>query len=340
MLERQKLLNREELKISERADCLSTFRPRAHSDPNPLYPSFESPGADILNLYNYVHNFTSSPQKRYMRSESAVEKIAESVKEGLIECSTSSMLLSCPACNHQKKVILTCKVRICGKEPCVKFRSNRVLNELSQVVKQFDKKRKPMLITLTLKGHHKLSKVLKTRFDSYLRRFIRRFELRGIRIIEIKLKKNDLYYYHYHLLVDSCYIPQKEISKEWFKISGSSIVDVRRISVLYGLGYLVKRSASPMVVRPTGQAKLDGHIDQDNEAIIEKYVRHVYKSRFYSVFGKFYIVETNDNEILCPNCKNLMVYEGVENIFESISEVIFVLSDSVSHQEKKEEVNK
>lgn len=270
---------------------------------------------------------------QYTQSQLMLEKRARTVLEGMSECSTRYMELECPHCHKEKRVVLTCHVRICGKESCIKARKSRILARMLQITSQFDKSRKPMLITLTLEGHHKLARSLKVKYDGYLRKFIRKFKLRGIRIIEIKLKEGDLFYYHYHLLVDSAYIPQKDISLEWSKITnGSYIVDVRRVSMYNGVGYLVKRSASPMVVNVPGQVRFDGKVERDLAEPVMKYLKHLHKSRFYSVFNCSDAIIDEDEEFQCPDCHIQMDYNGVVEITEAISEPIFVEARSVSNK--------
>jgi hypothetical protein len=186
-----------------------------------------------------------------------------------------------------------------------------------------------MLITLTLQGHHRLEKGAKRRYDVYVRQFIKKFKLRGIKVIEIKPKGRGLYFYHYHLLVDSFYIPQKKLSDAWLEISGSYVVDVRRISVLVGLNYLVKRSASPMVVKIEGQSDLSGSVTPDIEAVVSRYLTHVYKSRFYSVFG-FKNLVIDEDAFICPFCHTRRTHVDIEDISDARFEAVVTSLPSVS----------
>jgi hypothetical protein len=187
-----------------------------------------------------------------------------------------------------------------------------------------------MLMTLTLEGHHKLERARKQKYDGYVRKLIRVLKLRGIKVIEIKPMRDGLYFYHYHLLVDSAYIPQKKVSKIWREISGSYVVDVRRVTMNAGLGYLVRRSASPLIVGQIGQAKLNGQIEIETKYILSLYARHVYKSRFYSAFG-FERFEKEKESFFCPACRSQMVYDYTEDVIEEVfcgGKIALTLSDS------------
>jgi hypothetical protein len=260
---------------------------------------------------------------------------------------------------HEHRVRQTCLNRACDKPPCVKRRKDRVLKALSKVLDQFerqglnlhDPRACPKHIMLSYRGHHGWTKSLKKTLDGYVKTFVNEFyyrrervcreklglppmsaqlkkkllkkKLRGIKVPDL-VPHADGFYVHFHFINDGDYIPQEDLSDVWFEISGSSYVYVKPVTKKYARDYLVKRSASPISLNIIGQNTLSGKTILDNSILyaLSQYVKHVYRTKFYTIFGDF-DVPIMKEEMLCPKCNTPMLLQKTE--LEQNSEFNFVI---------------
>jgi hypothetical protein len=260
---------------------------------------------------------------------------------------------------HEHRVRQVCLNRACDKPPCVKRRKDRVLKALSKVLDQFerqglnlhDPRTCPKHIMLSYQGHHGWTKSLKKTLDGYVKTFVNEFyyrcerihreklglspmskelkkkllkkKLRGIKVPDL-VPHADGFYVHFHFINDGDYIPQEDLSDVWFEISGSSYVYVKPVTKKYARDYLVKRSASPISLNIIGQNTLSGKTTLDNSILhaLSQYVKHVYRTKFYTIFGDF-DVPTLKEEMLCPKCNMPMLLQKTE--LEQNSEFNFVI---------------
>jgi hypothetical protein len=116
--------------------------------------------------------------------------------------------------------------------------------------------------TLTLKHtpHLTLQEQLKrlyTSFSTLRRRTWWRDKVKGgVAILEVKIGRDGLWHPHLHLLLESFFLPQQQLSHEWLAVTGDSyIVDVRQVGheqkeVRYVCSYVGKPLDASIYQRP------------------------------------------------------------------------------------------
>lgn len=118
-----------------------------------------------------------------------------------------------------------CGLRWCPL--CAKARQGRIMNEVSG---WFEKVRRPVLLSLTLKHttaplKHQVYHLYKDFKKLRNRQLLKKKSKGGIWFFHIKRSKTDgLWHPHIHCLMDSDYIPKKAVSDLWRKITGGSYV--------------------------------------------------------------------------------------------------------------------
>lgn len=130
---------------------------------------------------------------------------------------------------HEKKIILnSCYLRGCPK--CESTRRYRYTKKYRNALLGF---KRVSVVLLTFVGHHKLSKQTMREHRVHIRNFMKKlgrrlvYELQYIRVLELKNHEN-LYFYHYHFLIDLPYINQKSLSQMWHQTTKTSfVVDIR-----------------------------------------------------------------------------------------------------------------
>jgi len=210
----------------------------------------------------------------------------DTIRNNLTNCMKTHIKLICGSCNEPKIIPMTCGIRICPK--CQSIREWRLRKKYKPFLKLF---KNPKLLTLTFRGYTRFDKKTKRRCDLYAYNFFRRLGNKvkfGIRVMELISQENDSFFIHYHCLVEMQYIPQKRLSDLWLKVTKSSfIVDIRKVSIRWGLSYVLK-----YVTKPT---KLDISLDVYKEIF--------YKTRLLTVFGNMYGKIYNEKYMLtCSNC--------------------------------------
>jgi len=212
------------------------------------------------------------------------------VRNKLQNCGMKISDFSCEGCGTEKGFPLFCGYRCCNK--CRKYREIRVRKRMKPILLKF---RNPKLLTLTIKGHHKLDQEIKNKIYKHAREFFRRTKLDGIRVLEIK-RYSDGYYYHLHCIIDTHkYILQSLLSKVWHNVTKDSyIVDIRRITSMVGLWYVLKYSAKPL-----------------ERMTVNEYVDFFHGTRMHTKFGRFYgmkITPDGIGYIPCPNCFGVLKF--------------------------------
>lgn len=148
--------------------------------------------------------------------------------------------LFCVDCGNMLIVESYCGDRLCFR--CNKKRAKRLNSKYKSVIEGM---KNPVLLTLTTK------RCMLTRKNvSRIRRWFDRLRHKkiwrargGLYNIEIgELDDMRMCNLHIHAIIDSVYMPQKKISEEWERISGSKIVDIRAVKIRKGLAirYLIK----------------------------------------------------------------------------------------------------
>lgn len=163
-------------------------------------------------------------------------------------CGSGCTVEYSPSTKQLRTVANYCHDRLCV--PCGNARGRRIERSL----RAFCKTRTIRFVTLTLR-HNRLPLADQiTRLYqcfSTLRR--RQWWLSNVRggcaILEVKYKPAaDQWHPHLHLLVEGDYIPQKELSANWYAVTGDSfIVDVRAVGRdKQEIGYVTKYVSKPV----------------------------------------------------------------------------------------------
>jgi len=233
----------------------------------------------------------------------------ECVKKKLEKCCSDAIVLghdleySGSTCDYQMVVPVTCQYRICKKPSCVGMRERRYIKKYQPALKQMHNIK---LLTLTFKGFDCLR--TKKEHDRNVNNFIRRLKrhygkFNYICVLEVNARDDDMYYFHYHILTDLRYIPQKKLSDMWYDVTKTSfVVDIRRCNPQLGLKYIVK------------------YVVKGVNVSVPDYAIWLYRKRmiFTSLdITKLTEPKTHENHgLICPKCHEKLEYlETIEEYY-------------------------
>lgn len=211
-------------------------------------------------------------------------------------------------CNHTRKLLNSCFLRICPK--CLQMRKYRYLRLYESVVSKF---KRTSLLTLTYKGYYGLNPIIKKNLEYCLRLFFKQlryhcknYDIQYIRVLEVNNKGDNQFFYHYHFLIDMPYVSQKSLSQSWEKLTGSYIVDIRYVGNRWKknqkIGYICRYLAKPQK-----------DIDYD------KYALYVYRNHFVqSLLVTGSVVAQKSGNMTCPDCGQELSYLRNEEISHEI----------------------
>ena len=218
-----------------------------------------------------------------------------------MEDSHSYKTLYCANCGFQHKVRLYCGDRLC--EICKEPNYHRLLSHYLPVVEKI-KPYRLQQITLTHRNCQFLTKSKIDKIASDLRKlrksvFFKSRVKGGLAVVECKHRNDKVgWNIHIHILVDSSFIPVKELSKVWLSITGNSfIVDVRnegdsRGSLFHLLKYFLK---TPVI------------LGADILNLKEDFNNAFRGFRSLITFGSLYNWKADDDvyHFKCPSCKSV-----------------------------------
>lgn len=172
--------------------------------------------------------------------------------------SSKCSLRWCPLCQRNRRYII-------GRS-CIPFLKNHP---------------KPKFLTLTLRhSENSLSDQINKLYDSF--KLLRKSKIwkshiiGGIWFFQVKLsKKDNLWHPHLHILCAGRYLPQKNLSEKWLRITGdSNIVDIRAVKNMKKTAdYVARYATAPCDIR-----------DLDDNSLIELY-DSVFGRRICGTFG-------------------------------------------------------
>jgi len=182
----------------------------------------------------------------------------------------------------------------CGDRTCGRCRGKDFYRLCHAYRKPLGKMKSPKLVTLTLPNVADLTKVVVQRLRAAATRLFRRkrwaSRIRGgIYSIEA-VNKGRGWHVHVHMVVDADYLPHRELSEDWRKVTGDAfIVDVRRAwSPQEALKYILKYLLKPPQI-------LDGQ-----EAVYNEVLKGI---RLVQPFGSFYReIKQEKPPVVCPEC--------------------------------------
>lgn len=164
-------------------------------------------------------------------------------------CCYEYLLLTCRSCGQRYIGQARCECRICPE--CSRKHYYRIKERLYQMLKTLTciGTKRIMLLTLTLRatGGDKLASSDVKRLFRCVRKLVKTLYPKedgcgAVGVFEMGNNNN----IHVHLIVYGDYVPQRQISKEWHRITGDSyIVDIRQVKqrkkqVNYILKYIYK----------------------------------------------------------------------------------------------------
>ena len=199
------------------------------------------------------------------------------INKRICQCHTKKIVFN-DGLDNREFLSNSCFIRICPI--CEENRKSRNSKHYRNIIKSF---KRVSLLTLTFKGYHALDVDVKHRFEYAVKKFLQMlkyyyrktpYKLKYIRVLEVKYKYGENYYYHFHFLMNLPYTRKSRLVKMWSKAnSGESfVVDIQNIgyqgsgrewSSSQKLGYITKYLAKPF----------------ENITPME-YALHMYRSRF------------------------------------------------------------
>lgn len=269
-------------------------------------------------------NSKPSLVNRVLTSTSVEEKV-EKVRQQLSKCNHQKYQFECQECYNVDDYPFWCGIRICNK--CEKKRRWLMKRRYGPLVAGFKGgiSTKFLTITYALRSNsvRHTKKLLDKKVELYFRRVERSKEIRriaerkehtrihgklvqgGIRTMEC-VEKDDGVYLHYHMIIESHYLDQGELSRIWEEVTTTTkVVDIRPCrGKKQALNYLVNYI--------TKQVKIKSDP-------IRFYVNHLQRTRLFTVFGVFYghKIKRPKHAMACSMCSSEnMKFKGV---FESLS---------------------
>jgi Replication protein. len=144
-------------------------------------------------------------------------------------CDREFMTITCSHCGHKHQVLWGVRDRTCS------LCARDIYEEIYARYEKFVSTRKDLkFLTLTWKPVSRQDPNIVRQIGKALVKLRHRKKYakawKGIlATLECKKTNSGFFYYHIHCIIEGNYIPQKEISEDWAKISGFKIVHIERI---------------------------------------------------------------------------------------------------------------
>ncbi len=164
-----------------------------------------------------------------------------------------------------------CRFILCPD--CATERQARAFRRLSPLLRDFQHRHPhdvPVMITLTVASSYDSLSVVHKRFKKWFKRLRRskRWENRiraGVCGFEVTYSATHGWHYHVHVLAfRKVWYPQEELSKQWQRITGSMVVDIREVKgrdVSAGLSEVLKYCFKPADVAVIGVQQVREWLD-------------------------------------------------------------------------------
>jgi hypothetical protein len=209
-------------------------------------------------------------------------------------CGNDWVALRCYGCGSVVRFLYFCGKRTCPV--CSRVRSRELQQKYIPYVFSF---KYPAFLTLTLTRQQELQQGVDFIIKSF-KKLRRKLKIRkGLYTVEI-LVKNDGYHIHLHCIADIVWISQEKISREWEKLTGAMIVDIRRVkNKIKAIKELIKYITKMWEIK-----------DEQKRKKIEEALKH---RRLINWFGEKPKIETKfQPKMKCPHCGSTdLVFLGV-----------------------------
>jgi predicted RNA-binding Zn-ribbon protein involved in translation (DUF1610 family) len=161
-------------------------------------------------------------------------------------CGREFLTIQCSKCGSRHLILAGSRDRTCPM--CAREIYAPIYRKYEKILKSCKDLK---FVTLTTKPIRRQDPEQIRKMSKWLNRlFHRRLYARSwkakLATVECKKTPQNEFYYHIHLIIEGSYIPQKQLSKDWKKISGFPIVHIKRIwrtpvkALRYVLKYILK----------------------------------------------------------------------------------------------------
>lgn len=294
---------------------------------------------DIMEHVEHLHSFFETKDmeiiKILLRNEDYI-----TIRKYLSCCNIQHLVI-CKGCGKEKYPNYHCGIRFCEK--CANIRYMKLRDKYKPIL---EKKKYLKFITLTMGYFHQLDKNVIKHCRDMANKLLKKYYNGGIYAFETKFrKKGDIIeyykkgqkynytvkdsgvYVHLHAIVEGKYKKQQELSDEWQKISGRTIVDIRLInrsmkSFIYENGKRKEINVFNYMLKYI--TKLDASYPKIQLVNLSK---KLYKTKFIQSFGTFYnIKDQNINDFMCQECGSMHSFYPESMDFQKIAEKLVLLS--------------
>jgi hypothetical protein len=205
-------------------------------------------------------------------------------------CCRKTIVYKCDK-GHRIFSKFNCMIRICPV--CSGLRIVRIKKRYRNLIYQM---KNPKMITVTIGqiplNYPEIITHYRKMFYKFMRRMYKKIKS-GFSALELSPN----FHLHFHMVVDTpLFLPQNELSDEWFRISGRYVVYIRKCRPSKALGYIIKYVAkSP-------------EFDSSNYYV--DYLEITRNRRLLTTYGSLYGIkhEKEKKELLCELCGRKMKY--------------------------------
>lgn len=268
---------------------------------------------EILDSYS-VHNCDQVHRIEPNLSKTREEKRAD-IKRALVDalnacgryseaelvghCGEDFKVGTCEDCGAHPAFPITCDHRLCPD--CAARRGALLVSEHEDILKRLYY---PKMLTLTFLSVNHLDKQYikwaRSCFSKLRRRVVFKPCWGGIYSFEATYTKGVGWHLHIHALIGSSYIKQEDLSREWQKITGACVVDIRAVKGKEKWG-----AVKEVVKYPCKSATFI-----DNPSLVNEFLLATEGVNLAYGFGGMYRVQSRrhgEGKMRCPIC-------GSENI--------------------------
>lgn len=233
-------------------------------------------------------------KRQLAESLEANDQAAEA--ERVRQCGSKFWVVECRQCGMPVAFPFKCYNRLCPS--CSSARAELLIEEHHDILRRI---RHPKMITLTFLSVPHIDREyllwMRECFTKLRRRKVFKPVWGGLYSYEFNYSKEFGWHPHFHLVVGSGYIDQAELSREWEKITGARIVDIR--AVKQGDGD--KWDAIREVVKYPAKASTF----LDKPELVDEFLAATKGVKLVQGFGGLYRVsprKKGDEKLVCPRC--------------------------------------
>jgi hypothetical protein len=234
------------------------------------------------------------------------------IQEKREKCLKKVVKFKCQDCGNEFWITNRCKLRTCPT--CARLKSKETFKRIKEFIKNTNLKKGYTfkMITLTSIKVGGLRKTSQFILKQFVKLWHNRLECEGAgAYVVLEFGKKHLRP-HLHILYYGKYIPVREISKEWKRLTGAGVVDVR---IVRGEGGI--KEISKYVYGMSQKFQNDDSMLNKIEMTLKGIKRTV-------KYGIFRGIKESKNKIVCEHCgSNNIRYIGTQELSEFIMQQIY-----------------